>query len=77
MCAESQRNAARGRAVRETETHKENAYRIAGNLQEMAEEIVKAAERDEWGQAADAGLGVCRSMAGMVRVWASLAGRQS
>ena len=63
--------------VNEIETHKANAYRVAGNLQEMAEQIVKAAEREEWAQAADAGLGVVRSMAGMVRVWASLAGRQS
>ena len=63
--------------MNETETHKENAYRIAGNLQEMSEQIVRAAEREEWAEAADAALGVCRSMAGMVRVWASLAGRQS
>ena len=61
----------------ETETHKENAYRVAGALREMSEQIVRAAEREEWAEAADAGLGVVRSIAGMVRVWASLAGRQS
>ena len=63
--------------MNETDTYKENAYRIAGNLQEMSEQIVKAAEREEWAEAADAGLGVYRTMAGTVRVWASLAGRQS
>ena len=64
-------------SVSDTQQHKEQAYKVAGALRDMSDEIIKAAERDEWGQAADAGLGVCRSMAGMVRVWASLAGRQS
>ena len=63
--------------MNEIETHKANAYRIAGALREMSDEIIKAAEREEWAAAADAGLGVVRSVAGMVRVWASLAGRQS